>query len=185
MPPRSGHFMRRVRHALAAKLRCQVFHQSALVVVVEPVLQIMEARKIFTGAHAATVAIGFDVMQKVFRRPVRFRLVQHSRKRERCFKKRPAVEPVEIDRRRLDSIVDLERVRFVTRAGERLPHHGCPLPDRQRFPIVAFGQRNQPIELVLPFENCLERQPRLDRKRRRANQNNGNNKLRSPHSGQN
>jgi len=43
----------------------------------------------------------------------------------------------------------------------------CPTtlsaPDRQRFPIVALGQRNQSIELVLSFENGFERQARLNR----------------------
>ena len=125
----------------------------------------MQARKVFAGANAAAVAVDFDVMQKVFRRPILFRLVQHPRERERGFKKRPAIQSVEIHRRRFDSIVDLKRVRFVTRAGQRLAHRRGPLTDRQRFPIVVFGQRNQTIELRFAFKNRFERQSRLDRER--------------------
>ena len=174
MAPRHRHLMRGVRHTLSAKFRCQIGNQSALVVVVEPILQIMKTRKIFARANTAAVAIELDVMQKIFRAPIFFRLVQHSRKRERRFKKRPAIQSGEIHRGRFDSVIDLERVRFVARAEQRLAHRGRSLADRQRFPIILFRQRNQAIELRCAFEDGFERQPRFKRERGRTNQNNRN-----------
>ena len=82
MTPRDRHFTRGVRDALAAKLGRQVFYQTALVVVVQPVLQIMQTREIFPGADPAAVPIDFDVMKEIFRRPIFLWLVQHPRKRQ-------------------------------------------------------------------------------------------------------
>ena len=121
-------------------------------------------------------------MQKVFGTPIRFRLVQHSREREWRFKKRPAIQPVEIDRRRLDSIVNLERVRLVTGPRERLPDRRGPLANRQRFPIILLGQRNQSIELSLSFKNGFERKPCFDRERGRAEKKQQKKNSPSPHS---
>src|ERR1700719_4523063 len=99
MSPARGHFMRRMRHARAAKLAGQIFHKSAPVVVVEPILQIMETRKIFAGANAAAVTVDLDIMQEIFRGPVFLGLVKHSRECKRRFEERPAIEPAKIYRR--------------------------------------------------------------------------------------
>ena len=109
MPPADRHLARRMRHARAAQTARQIFHQTAPVVIREPVFQIMEPRKIFARALPAAITIQFDVMQHLLRRPILLRLIQHPRERERIFVKRPAIHPGEIHRRRLDPVVDLQR----------------------------------------------------------------------------
>src|SRR4029077_4185372 len=131
MPPADRHFPRRVRNTYAAEVAGEVFDQAALLVIVQPVLEIMQPGKIFPCANAAAVAIRLDVMQQTFRSPVFFRLVQHSRKRERDFEKRPAIHSLEIGRGRFDVIVDLEGEMLVAGANERTSDRGGALADRK------------------------------------------------------
>ena len=96
MTPALRHLARRVGNTAAAKGAREVLHQTAPVIVGQPVFQIMQTRKIFARADAVPITIRLDVTQQCFRRPVRFRLIQHARKRERDFKKRPAIHSLKI-----------------------------------------------------------------------------------------
>ena len=105
-----------MRHAASTEVSSHIRDQAALIVVGEPIFQIMQPREIFARAFAAAIAIKLDVMQQSFRRPTFLRLVQHPGEAERDFKKRPAIHTHEIRRWRLDVIVDLQREMLVTRA---------------------------------------------------------------------
>ena len=120
-------------------------------------------------------------MQQAFRSPIRFRLVQHPGEAERDFEKRPAIHPLKIHRRRLDSVIDLERVMLVACPNQGQADGGGPLADRQRLPILGFGLRDQAIELVLSLENGAKRQARFDREGARANQKDRNQNLPALH----
>src|SRR5213082_3022921 len=102
MPPAHAHLSCGMRDTATAKVTRQIFDQTPAVVVVKPVLQIMKTRKIITATLAAAISIQLDVIQQAFRRPIRFRLVQHPGETESDLKKGPAIHPVEIYRRRLD-----------------------------------------------------------------------------------
>jgi len=52
---------------------------------------------------------------------------------------------------------------FVTRADQRLADRGRPLADWQRRPISTACSGDEPIELILSFENGFERQARFER----------------------
>src|SRR5215468_2947411 len=99
MSPASAHLSRGMRHAAPTEVACQILDQPPAVVVVKPVFQVMQTRKIFAGALTAAISILLDVIQHAFWRPVRFWFVQHPRETERDLEKRPAIHPIEIHRR--------------------------------------------------------------------------------------
>src|SRR5436309_521697 len=100
MSPADAHLARGMRDAAAAEIAGEIFYQTAPTIIVKPILQIMQAGEVVAGALAAAISILFDVIEHAFRRPVRFRFVQHSRETERDLEKRPAIHAVEIHRRR-------------------------------------------------------------------------------------
>src|SRR6202521_2990733 len=163
MPPALRHFARRMGNTAAAQTAREVFNQTAPVVIRQPIFQVMETRKIFAGAFAAAITIDLDVMQQPLGCPILLRLIQHARERERNFKERPAIHSLKIYRGRLDSVVDLEGEMFVTRADQRLTDRRRPLADRERLPIPTACSGDEPIELILSFENGFERQARFER----------------------
>ena len=141
MPPADCHLARRMRHAHASKAAGQVLDQTAPVIVREPILQIMEPRKIFARALTSAITIQLDVMKQPFRRPVFRRFVQHPRECERDLEKRPAIQGIEIDRWRFDAVVDLERVILVADARpSRAP----------RWPFVRQSEATSNF----PLERC-------------------------------
>ena len=150
-----------MRHTCAAQTPRQILDQAAPIVVREPILEVMEPRKIFAGALPAAITIQLDVMQHPLRRPILFRFTQHPREAERDLIKRPAIHPVEIHRRRLDPIIDLERERFVARADERPAHRRGPFANRKRLPILLLCLAHQIVESIAPLENRPKRQPRF------------------------
>src|SRR6266404_6326534 len=154
-----------MRNAHPAVLARKIDKQSAPIVIEQPVLEVMQARKIIAGAFAAAIAVQFDVMQQTLGRPVFLRLIQHSREGQRDLKKRPAIHPLKIYRGRFNPIVDFESEMLVTRSDQRLSRRRSPLADRQSFPIFASCSRDQSIELILSLENGFEWQSRLGRSR--------------------
>src|SRR5205823_10072743 len=98
-----------MRYAHTTKRAGQIANQTASVIVVEPIFEVMEAREIFAGAFGVSITINLDVTQQLRRCPIGFGLIQHPREGESGFKKGPAIEPHEIDRGRLNSVVDFER----------------------------------------------------------------------------
>jgi hypothetical protein len=121
----------------------------------------MEPGKIFAGALATAIPIELDVMEQLFRRPVFFRLIQHPRKSERDFEKRPAIQSVKIHRGRFDPVVDFQGKGFVTGADERASNRSRSLTDRERLPIFLPGLCDERIEPILSFENRAEWQTRF------------------------
>src|ERR1044071_1813410 len=116
MAPASGHLSRGMRNAPTAKITGHVLHQTASIVIVKPVFQVMEPRKIIAGTLTAAIAVHLDVVQQTFRRPIGFGFVYHSPKSRSPFEKRPAIHPVDIYRWRFDSVVDLKSKIFVVRS---------------------------------------------------------------------
>jgi hypothetical protein len=52
---------------------------------------------------------------------------------------------------------------FVAGTDQRFSNRRSPITDRQRFPVLCFRLRNEPVELVLSFEHSAERQTRFGR----------------------
>src|SRR5439155_15905512 len=104
-----------MRYAHTTKRAGQIGNQTASVIVVEPIFEVMETREIFAGAFGVAITINLDVAQQLRRRPIRFRLIQHPRESESGFEKGPAIESREIHRRRLNSVIDFERERAIGR----------------------------------------------------------------------
>src|SRR5205814_10436460 len=152
-----------MRNASSAQLARKIYNQSAPIVVVEPVFEVMQARKVIASAFTAAIAVELDVMEQMLGRPVLLRLIQHPGEGERDFKKGPAIHSLKIHRRRFNSIVDFEGEMLVTRSDQRLSRRRRPFADRKCFPILALRSRDQPIELILSLEDGLERQLRFDR----------------------
>src|SRR5438552_1746883 len=150
MSPASAHLTRGMRDAAATEITGEIFYQTTPTIVVKPVFQIMQTRKIFASALTAAIAILLDVRQHAFRRPVRFRFVQHPRETERDLEKRPAIHSVEIHRRQLDPVVDLQSEMLVARPYQSLSDRRSAFTNRQCFPVFRFSLCHQPIELVLP-----------------------------------
>src|SRR5690348_7655161 len=121
----------------------------------------MKPGKIFTRANSAAVSIDLDVVQEIFGGPVFLGFIEHSSKSKGRFKKCPAIQTVEIDRWRLNPVVDLQSVRFVARAGKGLTDGGGSFADRKRFPVILFGEANQPMELRFAFEHGAKWQSRF------------------------
>src|SRR5947209_19001188 len=61
MPQAGAHLTRGMRHAAPTEFARQIFNQTPAIIVVKPVFQIMQARKIFAGALAAAISILLDV----------------------------------------------------------------------------------------------------------------------------
>src|SRR5439155_17215509 len=153
MSPAGAHLTCGMRDAASAEVARHILDQTPAIVVVKPVLQVMQARKILTRALTAAISILLDVIQHAFRRPARFRIVQHSRETERDLEKRPAIHAVEIHRRRLDPVVDLQSEMFVARPDQSLSNGRSAFANRQRFPVFCLRLCNYPIELVLSLKN--------------------------------
>src|SRR5436305_5128769 len=168
MPPASAHLACRVRNAASTQSTREIFYQTATVVVVEPVFQIMKPRKVLSRALAAAISIEFDVIQKTFRRPVRFRLVEHSGETECGLEECPAIHPLKVYGRRLDAIVDFKREMLVAGSDQSLSHRRCSFSNWQTLPVSCFGFRDESAELVLPFKQRVKRQSRFERERDRA-----------------
>ena len=150
--------MRGVIRADAAEISREIVDQTAPIVIRQPILQIMQPRKIFAGALAAAITIELDVVQQPLRRPLACGLIEHAGKAERDLEERPAIHPIEIHGGRLDVVVDLERERFVAR-----PDHGAAdrrgaFSDGERFPIIRLGLLHELIELGAALKNGLKRQ---------------------------
>jgi len=96
MLPADRHFVSGVSNSDAAQLSSEIIDQASAVVIGEPILQVMEARQIFSSAFAAAITIQFDVMEQRFRRPVYFRLIEHAREAECDLEKSPAIHAVKI-----------------------------------------------------------------------------------------
>src|SRR4051794_20021652 len=96
----------------------------------------MQSREILAGALAAAIAIALNLLQKRFGRPLSRRLVQHPRETERDLEEGPAVHSIEVGGGRFDAVVDLKGEGFVRCANQGASHGRCPLPDRERFPVI-------------------------------------------------
>src|SRR5437879_13536954 len=111
-----------MRNAHPAVLARKIDNQSAPIVIEQPVLEVMQARKIFAGASAAAIAVQFDVMQQTLGRPVFLPLIQHSRKGQREPKKRPALHSSQIRGSRLNPLIDYKTEMLVERSYAAIPH---------------------------------------------------------------
>jgi hypothetical protein len=161
MPPTGAHFARGMGDALPAELTGHIFYQTAAIIVVKPVLQVMQTRKIFASAFAAAISIHLDVMQQTLRSPVRLWLVQHSGKAERDLEKCPAIHSLKIYRGRLDPIVDFKSEMLIACSHQCLSYCRSAFTNRQSLPISCFGLCNEPVELILPLKNRGEWQSRF------------------------
>src|SRR6266496_1032887 len=161
MSPASAHLARGMRDTAPAEIARQIFYQTAPIIIVQPVFQIMKSRKIFAGALAAAITVQLDIMQEALRSPIRLRLVQHSGKAERDLKKSPAIHALKIYRGRLDPIVDFKREMLIACSHQCLSDCRSTFTNRQSLPISCFGFCNEPVELILPLKNCAKWQPRL------------------------
>src|SRR4029453_9078160 len=61
MPPANAHLARRMRDAATTKLARHVVNQTAAIVIVKPVFEVMQPGKIIAGALAAAISIHLDV----------------------------------------------------------------------------------------------------------------------------
>src|SRR6266511_2700598 len=96
MSPAGAHLPRRTWDASSAKLAVQIFYTASPIIIVQPVFQIMQTRKIIAGAFSAAVSVQLDVVQQTFRSPVRFRLIEHSGKTESDLEKGPAIHSLKV-----------------------------------------------------------------------------------------
>src|SRR5438034_1679940 len=64
MSPASAHLARGMRDTAPAEIARQIFYQTAPIIIVQPVFQIMKSRKIFAGALAAAIAIHLNVIEQ-------------------------------------------------------------------------------------------------------------------------
>src|SRR6266436_857271 len=157
MSPASAHLARGVRNTAPSEIARQIFDQTAPVIIVQPVFQIVQTRKIFARAFAAAVPIHLDVMQHTLRSPVRFRLVQHSGKAECDLKKSPAIHALKIYRGRLDPIVDFQGEMLIACSYQCLSDRRGAFTNWQSLPISCLGLCDEPVELVLPLKNRAKR----------------------------
>ena len=70
MSPADAHLAGGMGNAAPAKLPRHVVHQTAPIVIVKPVFQIMQPRKIIAGALTAAIPVHFDVVQQSLGSPV-------------------------------------------------------------------------------------------------------------------
>src|SRR5437773_9553627 len=96
VPPTHTHLASGMRDAEATEIARQVFYQTATVIVVKPILQIMQTGKIFARTFTAAIAVEFDIVQQPFRSPIRFWLIQHPGEAERDFEKGPTIHALKI-----------------------------------------------------------------------------------------
>ena len=164
MPPASAHLTRRMWDAVPAEVASHILYQTAAIVVVQPVFQVMQAREIFACALTAAISVQLDVIKQALRRPVRFGLVQHSCEAKCRLEKGPAIHPLKIHRWRLDSVINFQSKMFVPRSNQCLPNCSGSFPNRQTLPVARFGFCNQTIELLLTLKNCVKWQSRFGSK---------------------
>src|SRR5262249_42739118 len=120
MPPASAHLARRMWDAAPAEVASHVLYQTAAIVVVQPIFQVVQAREIFACALTAAIPVQLDVIKQAFGHPVRFGLVEHSCEPKRRLEKGPAIHPLKIHRWRLDSVINFESKMFVPRSNQCL-----------------------------------------------------------------
>src|SRR5437867_12339970 len=116
MPPASAHLTRRMWDGASAEVASQILYQTAAIVVVQPVFQVMQAREIFACALTAAISAQLEVINQALRRPVRFGLVEHSGESKCNLEKGPAIHPLRIHRWRLDSDATTQCRPFVPRS---------------------------------------------------------------------
>ena len=61
--PANAHLASRMWDAAPAKLARHIFHQTAAIIIVKPVFQVMQPGKIIARALAAAIPVHFDVVQ--------------------------------------------------------------------------------------------------------------------------
>src|SRR5262249_16985921 len=164
MPPASAHLARRMWNAVTAEVASHVLYETAAVVVVQPVFQVMQAREIVACALTTAISVQLDVVKQALGRPIRFLLVEHSREAKCDLEKRPAIHSLKVHRRRLDPVIDFESKMFVSRSNQCLSNCRSSFPNRQRLPIARFSLRDQSIELILTLKNCVKWQSRFGSK---------------------
>src|SRR5205085_9274252 len=70
MPPADAHLARGMQNTATAELPRHIFHQATAIVIVKPVFEIMQPRKVIAGALSAAIAIRFDVIQQALGNPI-------------------------------------------------------------------------------------------------------------------
>ena len=83
---------------------------------------------------------------------VSFGGVEHPRKPKASFKKRPAVEPVKVDRRAFDMVVDFQSVGLVGGAFELFGNFNHPLVHGEFSPLLMHGFLSDPLKFCLTDE---------------------------------
>ena len=136
-----------------------VFDQPAALIVLNPVLKVMQPRVEPPGAASVAVAVHLDEAEHFLRRVGRGMQGDQASHAECDLEERPAIHAVHVDRRRLDGVVQFERVVDVGCAAQGEGELVDPFPDRQFGPSRAIATVHQLLEFLLADECFLQRQP--------------------------
>jgi hypothetical protein len=82
--------------------------------------------------------------------------LEHPGKRQRNFEKRPTIEPSQIYRRGLDTVMDLERKAFVRGSAKTASNRRRPLAQRQFPPNLTL--LTESLKFGVIFKNRFKRQ---------------------------
>ena len=141
---------------LPAERRGDVLDQPASCVVLDPILEVVQARVEASVAASVAVAVHLDQPQHFLRRVGRGMQGDEATHAEGDFEKRPAIHPGHVDRRRLDGVVQLERVVHVGRAAQGEGEFVDPFPEGKLGPARAVAAVHQLLEFFLSDE-CFAR----------------------------
>src|SRR5258708_945897 len=109
-------------HRYSASAHFKIFYQPASFIVEAPVLQKMQPRRIQAVAVPSAVTVHLDHGQQVTRRvSARFQF-EHARESESHLVESPTIHAEQVDRRRLDTIIDLKSKTAVRSSEQSFPH---------------------------------------------------------------
>ena len=131
-----------------------ILDKTASLIVSKPVLEVVQPGHVAPIATAATVAVEFNILQECLRSPLFPRFIEHAGHRQCNLKVCPAVEALQIGRRSLNVIIDLESFPEIGRVHEGHTNGSNSLRQWQRLEPISVGDHS--IELFLALESLLE-----------------------------
>ena len=166
--PLHGHFLDLALESLGSgNPRGDVGRVAAALVVVENLFEMVHPAQVIPGADAAPVALDFHHVQQVLRLVGRGLVAKHPGQSQRVFIIRPAVHALEIGHRRLDPVINFERVIHIRRAHQLAGHADGPLAEREVAPVLTLRLGDDGLEFRLALKDRRERQARAGRRRDR------------------
>jgi hypothetical protein len=123
------------------------------VILEKPLSEIVNALEVVPAALSSPVSGELDLAEKVlwivdclFRR-------DHTSETEALLEEGPAIETIQIDRRRLDMIVNLQGEIFVGKPMEFASEPDDAISDREFSPLFLLGLRDDLPKTILSFED--------------------------------